>query len=111
MSGASSVLQIPQVCHQALGFTSGDDLVGMSFHAADVARVMGRRFAHLPDFVVRTPEIHLAVQGINVGLRLDPVRPAEIIPVVVWIRGGGFAKILAVHRMRNLRRSRTLAVR
>ena len=26
MSGASSVLQIPQVCHQALGFTSGDDL-------------------------------------------------------------------------------------
>ena len=26
MSGASCVLQIPQVWHQALGFTTGDDL-------------------------------------------------------------------------------------
>jgi hypothetical protein len=35
VSGASSVLQIPQVWHQALGFTSGDDLVWKSDKRGD----------------------------------------------------------------------------
>jgi len=39
VSGASSVLQIPQVWHQALGFTSGDDLLWKSDKRGDA---MGR---------------------------------------------------------------------
>jgi hypothetical protein len=39
VSGASSVLQIPQVWHQALGFTSVDDLVWKSDKREDA---MGR---------------------------------------------------------------------
>jgi hypothetical protein len=35
MSGAGSVLQIPQVWHQALGLTSGDDLLWKSDKRGD----------------------------------------------------------------------------